>query len=190
MNTVALLVSAWIETLDWILFWINIWSHSSWVRGLKLILTLRMLRLQRSHSSWVRGLKQSPSELMSWSNCRTPRECVDWNKCNPSVLNPIFVALLVSAWIETGELLHQSSMSDKSHSSWVRGLKPYTSLVKKDPILSHSSWVRGLKQVSYYINLACLMSHSSWVRGLKHDIRLHQVLTACVALLVSAWIET
>ena len=100
---------------------------------------------------------RTPRECVDWNNhiqvifmefrCRTPRECVDWNS----------------------SMLSGSKKVDMSHSSWVRGLKPYL-LVFNDVgnKRSHSSWVRGLKQVEYY--------------------SLAKTLT--VALLVSAWIET
>ena len=40
------------------LFWRSSMSHSSWVRGLKLLYHLCVSQRVESHSSWVRGLKQ------------------------------------------------------------------------------------------------------------------------------------
>ena len=77
---VALLVSAWIEILD---------LNES--RKLTIL----------SHSSWVRGLKLHQSQRVVILISRTPRECVDWNHFHTCTLFPlIYVALLVSAWIE------------------------------------------------------------------------------------------
>ena len=38
---------------------LNMRSHPTWVRGLKLILATRAERSLMSHPTWVRGLKQS-----------------------------------------------------------------------------------------------------------------------------------
>ena len=121
-------------------------SHSSWVRGLKLAIILSQhfrtivalfvsawietptcgwipAAFSMSHSSWVRGLKHvSLYRWIRWTWRRTLRECVDWNT-NVRILSKLFfVALFVSAWIET--ILPLIIISKRwSHSSWVRGLK-------------------------------------------------------------------
>ena len=80
-------------------------------------------------------------------------------------------------------------ISNKSHPSWVRGLKQRLLVdsagvqrvaplvgawietyqpVKMDiDGLSHPSWVRGLKRLSLSDYFRLLKSHPSWVRGLK-----------------------
>ncbi len=103
ITSVALFTSAWIETdiRENIQFW-DRQSHSSRVRGLKLIYVLEQRILDWSHSSRVRGLKQmvilcrSALYLVAlftsaWIetrqqrlssrrlSCRTLHECVDWN---------------------------------------------------------------------------------------------------------------
>ena len=57
-NHVAPRVGAWIETiiLPTYIFRTRM-SHPVWVRGLKLILSLKDKRIIPSHPVWVRGLK-------------------------------------------------------------------------------------------------------------------------------------
>ena len=78
--TVALFVSAWIETpyTAYACRWS--WSHSSWVRGLKHNVYCLVIYTDQSHSSWVRGLKPSGTQFLDGRH---------------------WVALFVSAWIET-----------------------------------------------------------------------------------------
>ena len=123
-HTVALFVSAWIETLvakpigfslecrtlrecvDW-----NTWKHpmgklycvalfvSAWIET-KDGLTAELINM-RSHSSWVRGLKQALTDIIFPMRGRTLRECVDWNIIRIIPFTSFVVALFVSAWIET-----------------------------------------------------------------------------------------
>ena len=48
-----------------------------WVRGLKLLVYIRLYTIQWSHPMWVRGLKQviEDGDVEKW--CRTPCGCVD-----------------------------------------------------------------------------------------------------------------
>ena len=120
-------------------------SHSSWVRGLKSRKWNVLYRQFSSHSSWVRGLKSSDPPLLS---IRTD------------------VALLVSAWIEIGDIRKRDRCK-----------------------VSHSSWVRGLKSITETLDTSTPLSHSSWVRGLKFWFLKWYLYSYFVALLVSAWIE-
>ena len=72
----------------------------------------------------------------------------------------------MGAWIETSVRAFQEDIL-ASHSSWVRGLKPYEDVKVKFDEVSHSSWVRGLKLLAANGQKAIARSHSSWVRGLK-----------------------
>ena len=164
-------------------------SHSSWVRGLKLLLRGRCNRWAcrtprecvdwnnqitqelydwlGSHSSWVRGLKKEYNHTIYFDKGRTPRECVDWNKDDSE------------GWFRKG----------KSHSSWVRGLKHRTTVIQQDKQMSHSSWVRGLKLPVWYH--ACCISCRTPRECVDWNIYV-EILPyhSIVALLVSAWIET
>ena len=73
----------------------------------------------------------------------------------------------MGAWIEIDEL-DINEYAAQSHSSWVRGLKFYTGIYRRNRSRSHSSWVRGLKLQTSETFLPALPSHSSWVRGLKY----------------------
>ena len=55
---------------------------------------------------------------------------------------------------------------------------------------SHPTWVRGLKQGSSDLLPAELESHPTWVRGLKRFYRIAQCQWRLVAPYVGAWIET
>ena len=168
--TVALLVSAWIETS---------------------VIPTVGAKLPSSHSSWVRGLKLTLYMLALSQNRRTPRECVDWNNFRFDETTSSTVALLVSAWIETSFGLTKSQTT-LSHSSWVRGLKharlPFQS--GSSVALLVSAWIETINSVLIWpplmsrtprecvdwnsIALASaseiMPSHSSWVRGLKQPI--------------------
>ena len=54
---VAPYVGAWIETLRGRLQRAFLWSHPTWVRGLKLETITNFLIFSLSHPTWVRGLK-------------------------------------------------------------------------------------------------------------------------------------
>ena len=77
------------------------------------------------------------------------------------------VAPLVGAWIETKTLVGTHD-NEKSHPSWVRGLKRFAVVIVIGNFLSHHSWVRGLKQRYACSKKFLQRSHPSWVRGLKH----------------------
>ena len=92
-KSVALFVSAWIETLKDVLKMSDgMMSHSSWVRGLKLPTSVISWLTLSSHSSWVRGLKHpSCSDACVWL-CRTLRGCVDWNNKKHITSDAILIA--------------------------------------------------------------------------------------------------
>ena len=77
---VALLVSAWIETLQGFSFDHKSESHSSWVRGLKQSSGIRYTRfvdVALLVSTWIETGCYERRERSLYG--RTPRECVDWN---------------------------------------------------------------------------------------------------------------
>ena len=78
------------------------------------------------------------------------------------------VAPYVGAWIETWCSNKNVSLHNKSH----------------------PTWVRGLKQVMCTNPLTIKKSHPTWVRGLKHRITQILLITEYVAPYVGAWIET
>ena len=81
-------------------------------------------------------------------------------------------------------------VTQKSHPTWVRGLKLALSLVPVLILKSHPTWVRGLKHVAeVFVGVACV-SHPTWVRGLKPVFKLDGVEIFSVAPYVGAWIET
>ena len=77
-------MGAWIETfvISVMVSW-RIWSHPTWVRGLKLELYHRYTASHASHPTWVRGLKHS---LVNFS------------------IDVYNVAPYVGAWIETAKI--------------------------------------------------------------------------------------
>ena len=65
--------------------------------------------------------------------------------CGCAPATSAHVAPFVGAWIETLAVTNTTA-PDKSHPSWVRGLKQAEKIASPYIILSHPSWVRGLKQ--------------------------------------------
>ena len=65
------------------------------------------------------------------------------------------VAPYMGAWIETLQTLPKHSV-DKSHPTWVRGLKQDTVEVGTSSKPSHPTWVRGLKLLMMNGNLSLL----------------------------------
>ena len=80
-------------------------------------------------------------------------------------------------------------MFDRSHPSWVRGLKYKSMISLKYTSLSHPSRVRGLKYYSHHVKDYKDKSHPSRVRGLKFRYLTYYLYNIDVALPVSAWIE-
>ena len=79
---------------------------------------------RQSHPSWVCGLK--PNSTICNSNrllCHTLRGCVDWNLTSYTRSLVICVTPFVGVWIETAEWLIRTGKQQKSHPSWVCGLK-------------------------------------------------------------------
>ena len=62
-------------------------------------------------------------------------------------------------------------MTEQSHPTWVRGLKPNTQLFPNIYATSHPTWVRGLKRAHYGFNAVHDESHPTWERGLKQVMR-------------------
>ena len=56
---------------------LNMRSHPTWVRGLKLGHILHPMCVTQSHPTWVRGLKLLPLECWQYTYRRTLRGCVD-----------------------------------------------------------------------------------------------------------------
>ena len=56
---------------------LNMRSHPTWVRGLKLGIAMLLLGMYESHPTWVRGLKQYDSQEPYAVKRRTLRGCVD-----------------------------------------------------------------------------------------------------------------
>ena len=77
---VALLVSAWIETVKictlFVLFVVAL-LVSAWIETCRILWNWEYPGM--SHSSWVRGLKHERTKRGVYEMSRTPRECVDWN---------------------------------------------------------------------------------------------------------------
>ena len=91
------------------------------------------------------------------------------------------VAPYVGAWIKTFKMRVERTMQ-KSHPTWVRGLKPQIrDFVGTDPT-SHPTWVRGLKPSLPAGTLDVTMSHPTWVRGLKLPRVLLQLGNHCRTL--------
>ena len=59
---------------------------------------------------------------------------------------------------------------NKSHPSWVCGLKPLIELIYKGNGGSYPSWVCGLKRLDNKLKDTVFESHPSWVCGLKLQI--------------------
>ena len=56
---------------------LNMRSHPTWVRGLKLLIYIKSFTMQKSHPTWVRGLKPKHWQSNKLGYCRTLRGCVD-----------------------------------------------------------------------------------------------------------------
>ena len=56
---------------------LNMRSHPTWVRGLKLLKPYLLTPKLTSHPTWVRGLKQPLGGNVSGGYSRTLRGCVD-----------------------------------------------------------------------------------------------------------------
>ena len=79
---------------------------------------------------------------------------------------------------------------DKSHPSWVCGLK-HAEPIEIEPFAeSHPSWVCGLKLIYSIIYSNVLASHPSWVCGLKPHSGRSTDRQNGVTPFVGVWIET
>ena len=102
---------------------LNMQSHPTWVRGLKL--TQRSVVQSLVKSRTLRGCVDW--NTLCWmeiiiSPSRTLRGCVDWNILPMAVLTIWSVAPYVGAWIETVKD-DAEAVAQMSHPTWVRGLK-------------------------------------------------------------------
>ena len=105
-------VGAWIET-NRLKYSFNLSrSHPMWVRGLKLVVLIRLIDVGKSHPMWVRGLKLLLLLIL------------------PKVLT---VAPHVGAWIET-LTRYWTFVFIKSHPMWVRGLKQFSLIEERNMI--------------------------------------------------------
>ena len=71
------------------------------------------------------------------------------------------VAPYVGAWIKTFKMRVERTMQ-KSHPTWVRGLKPSLPAGTLDVTMSHPTWVRGLKLPRVLLQLG---NHCRTLRG-------------------------
>ena len=78
----------------------------------------------KSHSTRVRGLKfREENEGLKVENVALYTSAWIEMICHSLIYTLIIVALLVSAWIEIRIPSSKTSLAQRSHSSWVRGLK-------------------------------------------------------------------
>ena len=84
---------------------LNMQSHPTWVRGLKLIQLGDCIFIFLSHPTWVRGLKLLPSQIST--------QCL--------------VAPYVGAWIETQlhRLAHQKAQVAPYVGAWIETFRGY-----------------------------------------------------------------
>ena len=76
-EVVAPYVGAWIETDRYRVISPNSRSHPTWVRGLKLGVSILLFGVDKSHPTWVRGLKHELRRERDERSRRTLRGCVD-----------------------------------------------------------------------------------------------------------------
>ena len=167
-NDVAPLVGAWIETYSVRVVSAAVWSHPSWVRGLKQEGGAGPTALTLSHPSWVRGLK---------------RVLV------PRVIGVLDVAPLVGAWIETTACA-DCCTAGWSHPSWVRGLKleqqeKGTEEYYVAPLVG--AWIETNGNVYATANDVVAPLVGAWIET-RHQPGRYSPRN--VAPLVGAWIET
>ena len=99
------------------------------------------------------------------------------------------VAPHAGAWIETFAT-RKDRMSDTSHPTRVRGLKPIVKKPSLPKMASHPTRVRGLKQDMPMHTTIHLESHPTRVRGLKQSLYIVPFPPVWVAPHAGAWIET
>ena len=165
-------VGAWIETaclrssLRWDM------SHPTWVRGLKLFVSLVVPVDVGSHPTWVRGLKLRMVHSISVV-CAVAPHVGAWIETWRAFIRVSIcdVAPHVGAWIET------LAMSDWTE---VNAVAPHVGAwietiigqrISKWVAKSHPTWVRGLKRKAMATKTKFGMSHPTWVRGLKPSLR-------------------
>ena len=102
---------------------------------------------------------------------------------------PGAVTPFVGVWIETTPVLARVS-TQRSHPSWVCGLKLARRLFDNGESLSHPSWVCGLKRFVERDKMGRGGSHPSWVCGLKLFEGKTLIMWYKVTPFVGVWIET
>ena len=123
----------------------NLWSHPTWVRGLKFMRKVKAALVGKSHPTWVRGLKYTKRPIIliaflshpTWvRGLKLDGACgydpERWShptwvrglKCfrHPEGLGCLRVAPHVGAWIEI-VVYPLKTLRTGSHPTWVRGLK-------------------------------------------------------------------
>ena len=124
------------------------------------------------------------------SESHTLRGCVDWNKCRPSLLYPIFGHTLRGC-VDWNRLIHSAERPyQMSHPSWVCGLK----LLRLQNISCRllvtpfvGVWIETYRQKNMWKTDT---SHPSWVCGLKQCCRPWAKMVTTVTPFVGVWIET
>ena len=74
----------------------------------------------------------------------------------------------MGAWIETSILTGKRYIAPVAPyvGAWIETLEECINFIKNK---SHPTWVRGLKQKKRLITILSAKSHPTWVRGLKPD---------------------
>ena len=99
------------------------------------------------------------------------------------------VAPYVGAWIETLNVENARGVALVAPyvGAWI---ETYDTIDEDVDNKSHPTWVRGLKHVALMYPAVTVKSHPTWVRGLKLCLLFCFILPILVAPYVGAWIET
>ena len=83
----------------------------------------------------------------------------------------------------------QNNRLERSHPTWVCGLKQSVDQQIEEQLKSHPTWVCGLKHPIRQLRYWIVGSHPTWVCGLKHS-PLQGLNRMEVTPYVGVWIET
>ena len=145
-STVTPFVGVWIETLmKETAYWeipvtpfVGVWIETPQKSGLRL--------LWESHPSWVCGLKLARTwGCADVQRCHTLRGCVDWNATKIVDMSKTKGHTLRGCVDWNKRDWYMFRTNQKSHPSWVCGLKLRQRLRRAAYRVSHPSWVCGLK---------------------------------------------